>query len=240
MGVITFNGVSSTTLHIEVAEPPAYVSPARSYESIAVPGRNGEVLLDNGYYENVTQDYTISVDGTESSYEAVTAAVMAWLRSASGYAILTDSYNPDVYRYACYDEETSMSNIFNLAGEAEISFNCMPQRFLIAGDTPIPINSGDVLTNPTQNIALPIIKINGIGTLTIENTNGTTYTIHVDSTILEGVTLDCENLNCYSSITHINQNNHVTGDFPKLHGGDNTITYSGFTSVIITPRWWIL
>ena len=47
MGVIVFNGISSKDVGIEVETFPEYTIPEREYEAIHVPGRNGDVIIDN-------------------------------------------------------------------------------------------------------------------------------------------------------------------------------------------------
>lgn len=116
----------------------------------------------------------------------------------------------------------------------EITFDCMPQRFLVSGEQEQAVASGGILYNPTDQNALPLITItgSGSGTLTV---NGTAYTI---SSISTSVTLDCETLRAYSGTTP--KDSTVSG-FPVLVPGVNTISFSsGITAVTIRPRWWQL
>lgn len=46
MGVITFNGIASDKLGIQVEHPPGYETPKKDYEIVHVPGRNGDVYID--------------------------------------------------------------------------------------------------------------------------------------------------------------------------------------------------
>ena len=41
MGVITFNGITSSSVGVEVETFPNYVAPQKDYEVIHIPGRNG-------------------------------------------------------------------------------------------------------------------------------------------------------------------------------------------------------
>ena len=48
MGVIIFNGIPSTNYGIHVEKPPVYATPERDYEVVHIPGRNGDLVIDNG------------------------------------------------------------------------------------------------------------------------------------------------------------------------------------------------
>jgi phage-related protein len=51
--------------------------------------------------------------------------------------------------------------------------------------------------------------------------------------------IDCEMMNCYKGSINCNGNvTMTTGNFFELKEGNNTVTYSGFSAVEITPRWW--
>ena len=61
MGVITFNGIASDKLDIQVEHPPGYETPKKDYEIVHVPGRNGDVYIDKGSYQNVSRTYDIAM-----------------------------------------------------------------------------------------------------------------------------------------------------------------------------------
>ena len=48
MGVIIFNNKSSADCRIQVAHPPGYAYPERDYTITHIPGRNGDIIQDNG------------------------------------------------------------------------------------------------------------------------------------------------------------------------------------------------
>ena len=57
MGVITFNGVSSTSIGLVVERPPDYDVAERRYEVITIPGRNGDILMDDESFANSIRNY---------------------------------------------------------------------------------------------------------------------------------------------------------------------------------------
>ena len=57
MGIIIFNGRSSKDLGIEVWSPPNYQVPQRDYDTVHIPGRDGDLLIDKESYKNVSRSY---------------------------------------------------------------------------------------------------------------------------------------------------------------------------------------
>lgn len=237
MGVIYFNGKSSKDFGIEVETYPGLETPERDYDVYHVPGRNGDLLIDKRSYKNIPRSYQISSGSYDSHFIDVANRISEWLHSASGYARLEDSYDPECYRLAMYKQELNVANFFDIAGRATIQFECKPQRFLKAGEEKITVTSSRTLTNFTQYDALPLLTVFGSssGTLTIGN-----YTITI-SAISTSVTIDCDIQEAYSGVLNKNSTISVPSGFPKLIPGENAISFTGgITSVEVIPRWWIL
>jgi len=233
MGIIVFNGRTSKEFRVEVQHPPKYIIPERDYTVTSIPGRNGELVYDNGSFKNTTRTYEIAIDATQEEYSRVVSSVVAWLHSASGYARLEDSYDPDFYRMAFYQDSLEIENIFQEAGQGTLSFKCKPQRFLRSGELTTEFTESGKIFNPTFFNAKPLLHVYGTGSVTINS-----KAIFVTEASSNGVTLDCENHDAYAGT--INYNDKITGDYPELIPGDNGIGISGFTKVIVTPRWWTI
>ena len=241
MGVIIFNGIPSTNYGIHVETPPVYATPERDYEVVHIPGRNGDLVIDNGSYKNVTRKYSISVGEIDGNFTTLAAGVSEWLHSASGYARLEDSYEPDYFRLAYYVADAEMENLFHQAGKMLIEFNCKPARFLKAGERAVPFTADGSISNPTFHKRFPkrTVVVSGSGTLTIGD-----QTITISG--LTGSTrmvIDSELQDVYEegSLTNLNSKVSFSDGFPLLSPGVNTITFTGsITSVEVIPRWWIL
>lgn len=234
MGVIIFNNESSADRRIRVAHPPGYAYPERDYTITHIPGRNGDIIQDNGCYKNVERTYEVSFDAPSEDFAMYANAVSSWLHSTTGYARLEDSYEPEYYRMAVYKESNIFENLYNQAGTATIVFECKPQRFLKTGETPVTVISGRFLINPTGFDAYPLIQV--IGTSGVLTVNGNQITL----SSIDGYTmLDCELQDAYKETA--NKNSTVSGTFPVLKPGSNAISWTGdISSVIITPRWWTI
>ena len=234
MGVIIFNNKSSADCRIQVAHPPGYAYPERDYTITHIPGRNGDIIQDNGCYKNVERTYEVSFDVPNEDFATYANAVSAWLHSTTGYARLEDSYEPNYYRMAVYQESNIFENLYNQAGTATIVFECKPQRFLKTGDNTITIQNSLAIVNPTGFEAYPLFKVTGTsGVLTV---NGNSIAI---SSIEDFVMLDCELQDAYKE--NINKNRTISGTFPVLNPGSNTIRWTGsISSVTMKPRWWTI
>ena len=234
MGVIIFNNKSSADCRIKVAHPPGYAYPERDYTITHIPGRNGDIIQDNGCYKNVERTYEVSFDVPNEDFATYANAVSAWLHSTTGYARLEDSYEPNYYRMATYQESNIFENLYNQAGTATIVFECKPQRFLKTGDNNITIQNSLTIMNPTGFEAYPLFKVTGTSGVLTVNGNSITF-----SSIDGFVMLDCELQDAYKE--NINKNSTISGTFPVLKTGSNTISWTGdISSVTMKPRWWTI
>ena len=159
MGVITFNNVSSSSFGLEVETFPTYDIPEKEYDVVHVPGRNGDLLIDNNTFSNVSRKYKVSVATQTMPFYQKLNGISEWLHSASGYSRLEDTYEPDFYRMACYREGINVENLLNEAGRATITFDCKPQKFLKSGEAAVEFTQMGVITNPTAFASSPIIKV---------------------------------------------------------------------------------
>lgn len=238
MGVITFNGVTSTSVNIEVEHQPHYVIAERDFEFVHVPGRNGDFLIDSGSYKNVKQSYDIAFINDDLDFFSAAHEVSRWLSSAPGYAVLVDSYDPLYYRLATYHANTKLTDLLGMAGRATIEFTCKPQRFLLSGDTATSITtSGTTITNPLDKPSKPQIVVHGSG-----NGEFMIGNYHVTITgIQEGMTIDSEVEDCYLNGATVANAVVFESGYPLLDTGESLVTFNGgISSLDVTPRWWTL
>lgn len=108
-----------------------YGAPSRDVDQIHVPGRNGDILVDNGGWNNVTVKYPDC--NILSNFGENVDKLRGYLFSNPGYHTLIDQYHPDEVRYAEFrgpftaDAHTGTGND---SGSFDLEFNCKPQRFL--------------------------------------------------------------------------------------------------------------
>lgn len=235
MGVIrhyfTIDGVSSLDFNIWISGGATYSSPKRDTTQIVVPGRDGALTIDNGRFENITLAYPAFISrGFQEHIEAFTD----FIGSLRGYKRLEDTYHPDEYRMALFtDGIEPKTTARNLSGEFDISFTCKPQRFLKSGERSHVFTSAGSIKNPTYQVAKPLIRVYGTGTVGI---GSTTITI---SDCTEYVDIDCDIMDAYEGTTNRNGDIVLSSDkFPTLAAGVTGVSFNGPTSVEIIPRWW--
>ena len=143
MGLI-FDGVDiEAEFNVMIDGASSWPKPARRSDAVQVPGRNGDLLYDDGAWENVEITYNILVKAEWiTEYERLTE----WLCSHVGYFRLEDpDRHPGVYRMAEFTGPINPKTIgYHFAGTFPLEFNCKPQQFLTSGESAledIPISS---------------------------------------------------------------------------------------------------
>ena len=230
---ITFGG---EIIPAVVYETPNIVRATRKMTVVAIPGSSRESIEMEDAWESYEQKYNFFVgDGTEDSIQAALDEV-ARIVYKTGYQVLLDDFEPDIYRLAYYQGGFEAANEQTRLGTFELSFKCRPERFLITGDTPVTFKADGTITNPTAFDSKPLIRLtgNGDGTLTVGET---TVTITGMNDFLN---IDSDRMDVYRGRTQ-NRNYLMTGEFPVLKPDVNVISFTGgITQVKITPRWWVI
>lgn len=232
---LCYKGISSLDLSLYIKAKGTYNTAERDIEFVSVPGRNGDLIQDNGRYKNVSVPYELVLLKKDArSFSDLTDAVKNWLAVGGGYNELWDSYNPRYFRYAAVEGSVDVVEELANYGELSLTFNCKPLRYSFAGQQAIEImHSNTQLYNPEKLAAAPYIKIYGNGNISL-SVNAVTLTF---SGVSEYIEIDSELMNVYKGLTLLN--NITTGDtFPTLAPGINNITITGgATRAEIVPRW---
>jgi phage-related protein len=232
---ITFAGRDLRDFGVYISGSGIYNAPIRAYEEVEIPGRDGLLLGHEKRLGNVEITYPAFI---YADFKENIGRLKTFLLSNIGYQRMEDTYYPEYFRIGAYYgglevEPTSKND----AGSFEITFQCKPQRFLKSGQTAIIIDADDVLTNPTEMSSRPLVRCYGTGSVAI---NGTQITVLAAR---EYTDIDCEMYDAFYGPE--SRNAYITFDsadmhFPELSPGDNSVSYTGFTKVEITPRWYRL
>lgn len=207
----------------------------REYDSVKIPGRSGELTIDYGTYKNKPIEYdSFIVRGFAQNVQDFRNFVL----SQKGYKRLEDTYHLGEYRKARYSGgfEVDVSETLR-EGKFTLVFDCMPQRFLKSGEQSIAFTSSSVIHNHHLTTAKPLVRVYGVGTVTI---GGIPIQITTNASYTD---IDCDSENAYRGSTNLNGNIVLNSnkDFWELVPGSNTVTLgTGITRVEIQPRWWIL
>lgn len=236
-GFITINGVSSRDFGVVLSDANVYGKAERDVQTVSVPGRSGDLIIDNNRYKNVKYEYPCAIIG---DFDTNFSAFINYIQSQTGYMRIEDSFHPDEFVLARYVGETNPKRVKkDRIGTFSLPFDRKPQRYLKSGEERIAFTSDGQIINTEQTNALPLVRVYGTGavgigeyTITIKRMeSGTTYT-----------DIDCDVEDAYNGTTNCNGNIALSsGSFWKLHPGINGVTKpSGVSRIEITPRWWRL
>lgn len=230
---LVFNGKELGDFGVDIRGDSTYKSPERDVETVSIPGRDGDLLIDNGRYKNVTITYPAYIlrKFREPSYFD---AMRAFMLANTGYQRLEDSFHPEEYRIARLNSAIS-PDVYDKAktGEFELEFDCKPQRFLKRGERTKTFTENGVLINDTLFSSKPLIRAYGTGTFYIGN-----YGVSISAADVY-TDIDSDIMDCFKGSA--NKNAYVSmNSFPLLAPGSNGITLGTLSRIDIIPRWFTL
>lgn len=167
----TYDGQNSADFGLYIAGDSVYDAPTRDMDMITIPGRNGQLSIDQGRFENITVTYPCFIwADTQEEFRTKARAIRNWLTPKHSYYRLTDEYNPESFRLGIYKSGLEVDPIFyNRAGRFELSFDCKPQRFLFTGEEVFTLGewgetetkTGSIVSfDGTETTAIKSLKVN--------------------------------------------------------------------------------
>jgi len=157
----SLDGVSSDLYGVGLSGTGVWDAPARKGESISVPGRNGNIWVDDGSFENILVTYPCWM--SEDFAENVGDFRSFLSRHSDQYYKLTDTYNKNEYRLGRYAGAfTATPGTRNITGKFDVTFDCQPQRYLNSGaewrnmEVVAPSEILFAETNPTGFMSYPV------------------------------------------------------------------------------------
>lgn len=137
---------------ITVDSSQTWVKPERDREFVHVPGRNGDLILDRGAWENVEIEYNCHMD---DNFASTFEDFVKWLSGFNGYAELDDEHHPDVYRLATPElaELEPETTFTDQTANFTLVFNCKPQQWLRASHVQgLDFSVDDVYVDMTDGV----------------------------------------------------------------------------------------
>lgn len=120
----TFNGVSSKNHNLKCKEINHLSFAAKSYESIKVPGRTGNLIIDTGDKENKTISIVAYLDlRKENNKKLVITNLKNWLMGHTGYKTLL--FDDGIEYQAIVSGEIDFKEKFKDYYEIDINFECV-------------------------------------------------------------------------------------------------------------------
>ena len=240
-----FNGGDSRDYGVLIRNKKTYNQAEKDITFEPVAGRSGDIVIDNGRYNNVEMGYGVTLFAPTLDEKNInqninlaysTQDLKDWLIADGNYYKLTDCYDPDYYRMACYSGGMEFETFTTNIAKTDIIFNCKPYKYRNDGNSLIEISHGESIYNPEAHESLPYIKIysmNKTGNVMVGINGQTIYLSQVD----EYIEIDSEMQNVYKDLTPQNNLLKSTG-FPTLSPGNNKINYiANVAKVEIIPKW---
>lgn len=244
-----YNGINSREMGVYIRTKQSYDKPQRDISIISVPGRDGDLVIDNGSYKNLEMTLglrlvapRISKNNVESFNWAYNN-VVEWLQPTANYCVYSDSYDPRYYRKACIKSALKITQKCNDIADFNVTFSMKPYKYSFEGDEVIELSGGANFTVVNLENAPSLPKMTIYNNLTYDAAaeithvfavNNTNYTIKNFNSPIE---LDTETMNLYQGTTNRN-NLYLSSSFPVLKPGLNTVTLvSNVSKIQIIPRW---
>lgn len=205
-----WNGTSFNSKGIIIEKTPIPIKPKHSYNQYTIPGRNGYLAIDNKTFEPLLLSLECHLDTTNVNMNEI----RAWL---DGYGTLQLD---DEKEYRGYISNSISFEKITHFRKFVIQFTLQPLAKAISA-TSVNALSLSTLVVDTYVNTNPKITISGTGDISL-SINGSQFTIYdADGTYV----LDCE----AKIITKngINQSSNMSGDFPELKNGNNSLVQSG-------------
>lgn len=230
----SFNNKYSYDYGIYIKKKNTYNAPSRDIVFQSIPGRDGDIIIDNGRYNNLDLSYDIAI--ISNDWLNNINSIKNWLIPETSYYKIFDSYDPNYYRLGAYSSNTNIEQQLKQLGATSLKFNCKPFRYSFLGEKTITLTEPQHIYNNEKYYSLPYIKIYGNGTIHFY-INGTAFYFYDVSGYIE---IDSEIMNCHKGITNLN-NKMQSKEFPKLQSGDNYISWGSsdgeVNQVEIKPNW---
>lgn len=220
-----FNGIESSDYSIFMSATPSRPIAAKRVQYFDIPGRNGHLTYDDGSLLQVPMTVSCTIMNiTENNLRQI----KAWL-IGSGNLIFSDE--PDVYWKVRLDLQIDFTIPMRQVHQFILIFDCFPMAYSIDNSLVTLTTSPGEIINLGTATSSPVMTVYGSGTITL-TVNG----IDILLTNVSGsVTIDSDLMDAYTGT--VLQNNNMSGDFPILLVGNNTISWVGtVTSVTILPN----
>ena len=231
---IIFDSTSTSSFGAYCISGTTAKTPERDVSVVEIPGRNGNLIVDNGRYKNREFTLTFGIRGDNVTGRAI--SFYDWLSlHSNNYYELSDPQIDGSYLMARVSslDEPVFARMRTKDGHAllQVTFDAKPQRYLTIGDDWKAFTASGTIKNPTHHISQPGLRIYGTGSVQINDVKITVTTAFKPYFYIDTATMDTQ----WSNVVTI-----TGGDAITLQPGQNSITLTNITDLEIEPRWWTL
>ena len=233
MGTFTFNGINSSQFGLRVTSDYVINSTGQDIDTVAVAGRDGDLLLPNNRLKSVTIELPCTIMSNRKLTDAE-SDISNWLNVA-GYKDLTLSWDPDFIYRSAFIETFEIAGLMRQFGKVKLNFLTYPVKFYKQGRTTQTLSNGATVNGIGNVKANPVITLVGSGDCTLTINGRKTKLRAVQNTI----TLDMQarqvfsgNLPSWDKVVRAPQY-----QMPYLDAGRNLISWDGDFTVKMAPYW---
>lgn len=227
MAYFIWNGIDSRSKNIGLKTLPPRTKPAERIELISVPGRSGFLTQKENAFDSMTLSVECWLKKDSNVYD-----VINWLQGAGTLIFsddLTKQYEAVIVNAIPFDKVLKFWKSF------VIQFEVQPFNKGVSKQS-VTITSPTLNTTKTVNGNVetePIITLNGTGNFNI-TVNAKTFIL---TNVSGAIVVDSSLFNCTEANGTVNANGKLSGDFPVLVPGNNTISIQvvngSFTTLLI-------
>lgn len=223
---IIFNGKCSNEIDgLIISELPTISRPKMRTENIVIDGRDGDIVEELGY-SSYTKELLIGLN-TKADIDEV-------MNFFTGKGKVIFSNEPDKVYDVIADDKVDYKRLVKFK-KATVKFHVQPYKYLV-DEAPFVFN----ITNQTEvkvsNVGYvpskPVITLYGEGDVQLLINGISVFSVNIDD---EYVVIDSLEQEAYKGL--ILKNRQMTGQFPTLKSGVNTISWVGnVTKIKVEPK----
>ena len=233
-----YKGRSNKEMNLRVLNNITFASPSRDVNAIQVPGRDGDLIMDNGRFNSVIRSVPCRLEASDgANVEELISDLNNWLIDDGGFHDFTWDNDPGFRYLARVDEGLISQRVLSQYGNTTIDFKLHPIKYLESGLLEHQVTNGEVIANPFNIDAKPILKIQGAtsggGDINIE-IGGRRLTLR--GMAASGCIIDSESQTITDSAGRVTLFSIMRSPFPVLTEGANRITIPNGVRVSIIPR----
>ena len=226
-----WKGLDCRAMGCLISGPAPIIRAEERVEHITIPGRSGDLTMLEGenIYNSYIQTVTLMAHGAARMRQ-----IYDWLRG-SGY--VTFSGEPDKRQAARVIGAVTLNrHSYNLDWwEGEVQFYCQPLKELLRPENVTVTASGATVRNCGDVESRPRITATASGTTLVIAAGGKSLTV-TGVTSGSDYIIDSDAMEVTNAAGTVLLTANSSGEFPVLAPGDNTVTGSGWSRLVIDRR----
>ena len=119
--IFTINSKTNKDFNFKVKSSNHLLRPRKRLEFISIPGRTGDLILDDNSRENFNLVIEGYIDGRKSNLKALTERLDLWLNSSKGYQSIT--FDDGTVLKAVLISEIDINEVVKNFGELILEFS---------------------------------------------------------------------------------------------------------------------